>query len=296
MKSVAAQGALDPSWYTVPKTAQLLAYGETKGWMLIISGDLRSVKDERARRVLPEGVEDYVRRRGLRAEETWGGRRLDVRAVKDRSLSIHMGYEPCVGYHERRPSAAQAHHRLTSSGKANTAYPIGNDRGRVDEPNAFRTQRTAASPRWRHCPEPPLLDPATPQSWGRPPSSAASQRTPRPRTCGYLLGPSGAAGNADASRFAAVASSRLCPDGRTFVPRPDLYIYGKWTRYGSPSHSGPGRRTVEYRTRFVRRLIAEHRIEFVHVGRHVRTAESALARFVEAGSVPVMTVHGGHRG
>jgi excisionase family DNA binding protein len=34
--------------------------------------------------------------------------------------------------------------------------------------------------------------------------------------------------------------------------------------------------------RFVRRLITEHRIEFVHVGRRVRIAESALARFVEA--------------
>ena len=34
--------------------------------------------------------------------------------------------------------------------------------------------------------------------------------------------------------------------------------------------------------RFVRRLITEHRIEFVHVGRHVRITESVLARFVEA--------------
>ena len=47
--------------------------------------------------------------------------------------------------------------------------------------------------------------------------------------------------------------------------------------------------------RFVRRLIAERRIEFVHVGRHVRIAESALARFVEAGSVPVMTGAGVRR-
>jgi excisionase family DNA binding protein len=42
--------------------------------------------------------------------------------------------------------------------------------------------------------------------------------------------------------------------------------------------------------RFVRRLIAERRIEFVHVGRHVRISESALLRFVEAGSVPVMPI------
>ncbi len=34
--------------------------------------------------------------------------------------------------------------------------------------------------------------------------------------------------------------------------------------------------------RFVRRLIAERRIEFVKVGRHVRISESALAEFIEA--------------
>ena len=42
--------------------------------------------------------------------------------------------------------------------------------------------------------------------------------------------------------------------------------------------------------RFVRRLIAERRIEFVRVGRHVRIAESVLAGFVESGRVPVMTL------
>ena len=37
--------------------------------------------------------------------------------------------------------------------------------------------------------------------------------------------------------------------------------------------------------RFPRRLIAERRIEFVRVGRHVRISESALAVFIEAGRV-----------
>lgn len=41
--------------------------------------------------------------------------------------------------------------------------------------------------------------------------------------------------------------------------------------------------------RFVRRLIAERRIEFVKVGRHVRISESALAEFIEAGRVRPMT-------
>ena len=41
--------------------------------------------------------------------------------------------------------------------------------------------------------------------------------------------------------------------------------------------------------RFVRRLIAERRIEFVRVGRHVRISESALAGFITAGRVEPMT-------
>jgi excisionase family DNA binding protein len=37
--------------------------------------------------------------------------------------------------------------------------------------------------------------------------------------------------------------------------------------------------------RFVRRLIAERRIAFVKLGRHVRIAESDIAAFIEAGRV-----------
>jgi excisionase family DNA binding protein len=41
--------------------------------------------------------------------------------------------------------------------------------------------------------------------------------------------------------------------------------------------------------RFVRRLIAERRIEFVKVGRHVRISETALAQFIESGRIEPMT-------
>ena len=41
--------------------------------------------------------------------------------------------------------------------------------------------------------------------------------------------------------------------------------------------------------RFIRRLIAGRRIEFVKVGRHVRISETALADFIEAGKVPPLT-------
>ena len=44
--------------------------------------------------------------------------------------------------------------------------------------------------------------------------------------------------------------------------------------------------------RFIRRLIAERRIEYHKVGRHVRIAESALADFIEAGKVPPLTAEG----
>lgn len=37
--------------------------------------------------------------------------------------------------------------------------------------------------------------------------------------------------------------------------------------------------------RFIRRLIAERRIEFIKIGRHVRISETALAEFIQAGRV-----------
>ena len=42
--------------------------------------------------------------------------------------------------------------------------------------------------------------------------------------------------------------------------------------------------------RFPRRLIADRRIEFVRVGRHVRIPESALVEFIKAGRVEPLTV------
>ena len=37
--------------------------------------------------------------------------------------------------------------------------------------------------------------------------------------------------------------------------------------------------------RFVRRLIAERRIRFTHVGRHIRIPESAVHQLIQAGMV-----------
>jgi excisionase family DNA binding protein len=42
--------------------------------------------------------------------------------------------------------------------------------------------------------------------------------------------------------------------------------------------------------RFIRRLIAERRIAFVKLGRHVRIAEADIAAFIEAGRVDAIDV------
>jgi excisionase family DNA binding protein len=63
--------ALVPKWYTVAQVASLLGYGESKVRMLIIGGDLRSLKDGRSRRILPEWVDEYVQMRASQAEPTW---------------------------------------------------------------------------------------------------------------------------------------------------------------------------------------------------------------------------------
>ena len=170
MKSVGAQGSLDPSWYNVAQATQLLGYGETKGWMLIISGDLRSLRDERARRVLPEWVRS-MSASGHRELRIRGGRRLDVRAVEDRSLSIPMGYDPMCEL-PRAAAICSAGTSPASAQRQGEHRPSNreSDRGRVDEPNAIRTQRTAASPRWRHS--------RNLRFWTRPPRCAGAGRRP----------------------------------------------------------------------------------------------------------------------
>jgi excisionase family DNA binding protein len=63
--------ALVPKWYTVAQVAQMLGYGESKVRMLIIAGDLRSLKDGRSRRILPEWVDQYVEMRAAEADQIW---------------------------------------------------------------------------------------------------------------------------------------------------------------------------------------------------------------------------------
>ena len=50
-------------WHTVAEVAKMLGYGETKVRMAILSGDLKSVKDGKLRRILPEWVDEYIQTR-----------------------------------------------------------------------------------------------------------------------------------------------------------------------------------------------------------------------------------------
>jgi excisionase family DNA binding protein len=56
---------LTPKWYTTAQVAEMLGFGLFKTKAIIASGELRSLKDGRYRRILPEWVDDYVRNRAL---------------------------------------------------------------------------------------------------------------------------------------------------------------------------------------------------------------------------------------
>ncbi len=58
-------------WHTVAEVAEMLGYGETKVRMLIIQGDLKSLKDGRSRRILPQWVDEFVQRRADEAAGDW---------------------------------------------------------------------------------------------------------------------------------------------------------------------------------------------------------------------------------
>lgn len=49
-------------WYSTAEVAQMLGYGLIKTKFLVISGQIRSVKDGGHRKILPEWIDDYIRR------------------------------------------------------------------------------------------------------------------------------------------------------------------------------------------------------------------------------------------
>jgi excisionase family DNA binding protein len=54
---------LERKWYTAAEVATLLGFGLSKTKMLIAQGDIRSLKDGRHRRILPQWVDDYIEKR-----------------------------------------------------------------------------------------------------------------------------------------------------------------------------------------------------------------------------------------
>lgn len=52
--------ALAPKWYSPAEVAILLGYGLSKVKMLIATRELRSIKDGKYRRILPEWVDEYI--------------------------------------------------------------------------------------------------------------------------------------------------------------------------------------------------------------------------------------------
>ena len=54
---------LTPKWYSPAEVAVLLGFGLSKVKMLIATRELRSVKDGKYRRILPEWVDEYIRTR-----------------------------------------------------------------------------------------------------------------------------------------------------------------------------------------------------------------------------------------
>ena len=53
-------GPLAPRWYSPAEVATLLGFGLSKVKMKIATGELRSIKDGKYRRILPEWVDQYV--------------------------------------------------------------------------------------------------------------------------------------------------------------------------------------------------------------------------------------------
>jgi len=85
------------------EVAEMLGYGESKVWMLVIQRDLKSLKDGGSRRILPEWVDEYIARRAAEAdrdsydsqEDSPQGGELDLplpQRVRRLRLDHHAGW------------------------------------------------------------------------------------------------------------------------------------------------------------------------------------------------------------
>ena len=60
---------IKPRWYTTKQVALMLGYSLTKTKHLVLTGQIRSVKDGGNRRILPEYVDEYVAQKAKEASE-----------------------------------------------------------------------------------------------------------------------------------------------------------------------------------------------------------------------------------
>ncbi|WP_043179596.1 excisionase family DNA-binding protein [Streptomyces sp. NRRL F-5123] len=56
-----ATTVIERKWHTVAEVAAMLGFGLSKTKMLVLTGEIRSVKVGRNRRILPAWVDEYVR-------------------------------------------------------------------------------------------------------------------------------------------------------------------------------------------------------------------------------------------
>jgi excisionase family DNA binding protein len=63
----AEERVIQPAWYTTREVAVMLRYSLSKTKMLVLSGEIRSIKDGGSRRILPEYVAEYVARKAKEA-------------------------------------------------------------------------------------------------------------------------------------------------------------------------------------------------------------------------------------
>ncbi|MEV7952782.1 excisionase family DNA-binding protein [Streptomyces sp. NPDC088141] len=53
---------IDRKWHTIAEVAEMLGFGLSKTKMLVLTGEIRSVKIGRNRRILPAWVDEYIQR------------------------------------------------------------------------------------------------------------------------------------------------------------------------------------------------------------------------------------------
>jgi excisionase family DNA binding protein len=56
-------------WHTTAEVAEMLGFGLSKTKMLVLTGEIRSVKVGRNRRILPVWVDEYIERCAAEAED-----------------------------------------------------------------------------------------------------------------------------------------------------------------------------------------------------------------------------------